>query len=339
MSIKLIFRGLKNPIGAVKYIIKNLKIVIFSRVKFGHNIFQDNWDVLIILDACRVDALEYVQSEYEFLDNITSVTSLGSHSAEFMLQTFSQKNKDIINQVGLISANPFSKVIFEYNLNASESSVDTSLRTAERLKKFGSWDTVSKDDFAFIDYAWEYMGLGNNNSLIKSSEISASDVPEYITPPETVTNLAINKSLTTDCNRLILHYWQPHTPYLHSAIVESRGLSEIEKRPRMSIKEQKADFDAVYDLYLDELRWALDNISTLLKSIDADKVVITADHGEAFGEFGTYGHPIFSWVPQVKKVPRVETRAKKANHRSHDMPPKNDNPANPTELLNRLGYL
>jgi len=339
MPIELIFRGLKNPIGAVKYIIQNLKIVIFSRVKFGKNIFEDDWDILIILDACRVDALEYVQNEYEFLDNITSVTSLGSHSAEFMLQTFSQKNKDIINQVGLISANPFSKVIFEYNLNASESSVDTSLRTAERLKKFGSWDTVSKDDFAFIDYAWEYMGLGNNNSLIKSSEFSASDVPEYITPPETVTNLAINKSLTTDCNRLILHYWQPHTPYLHSAIVESRGLREIEKRPRMCIKEQKANFDAVYELCLDELRWALDSISTLLNSIDADKVVITADHGEAFGEFGTYGHPIFSWVPQVKKVPRVETRAKNANHRSHNMPRKNDNPANPTELLNRLGYL
>jgi len=339
MNIELIFRGLKNPIGAIKYIIQNLKIIIFSRIKLGKNIYEDDWDVLIILDACRVDALKHVHGDYEFLDNIAPVTSLGSHSAEFMLQTFSQEHKKIISQTGLISANPFSKVIFEYGLNAPESSVAHNLRSAERLEKFGSWNTVTKDDFAFVEYAWEYAGLGKNNSLINDSKISANDVPEYITPPEIVTSLGINKSLTTDCNRLILHYWQPHTPYLHSAIIESRGLREVEKRPRLCIKEGKADFDAVYQLYVDELRWALDSISTLLSSIDADKVVITADHGEAFGEFGTYGHPIFSWVPQVKRVPRVETQAKNANHRSHNMPHKNDNPANPTELLKRLGYL
>ena len=334
MNFCLIWRGLKNPYAALKYILGNLKIIIFSRIEYGENIFEDDWDILIILDACRVDALKNVQNEYAFLDDISSVTSLGSHSAEFMLQNFSQEHMAIINQTGLISANHFAKVIFDYALNSPEQSLDYNLRTVERLKKYGSWDTVNKDDFAFTEFAWEYVDPGNNDIL----NISASDVPKYITPPDMITDIAINKSMTGDCERLILHYFQPHTPYLFSAIVEERGLREIEQRPRMCIKEGKADFETVYNLYLDELRWALDSIDRLLKSIEANKVIITADHGEAFGEFGTYGHPIFSLVPQVKKVPRVVTQANKINDHPHDIPAEKDDFANPIEILKKLGY-
>ena len=39
----------------------------------------------------------------------------------------------------------------------------------------------------------------------------------------------------------------------------------------------------------------------------------SADHGEAFGEWGQYGHPNASPLPVVKKVPWVETTASDTN--------------------------
>ncbi|MFB6187842.1 MAG: hypothetical protein ABEI86_13380, partial [Halobacteriaceae archaeon] len=47
----------------------------------------------------------------------------------------------------------------------------------------------------------------------------------------------------------------------------------------------------------------------LLANVDADHVVITADHGEAFGEWGSTGHTISFPHPAVKKVPWVSTSA------------------------------
>lgn len=46
----------------------------------------------------------------------------------------------------------------------------------------------------------------------------------------------------------------------------------------------------MWNRYLDELQWALSSIEILLRNIDAEKVVISADYGEAFGEYGIIGH-------------------------------------------------
>lgn len=37
--------------------------------------------------------------------------------------------------------------------------------------------------------------------------------------------------------------------------------------------------------------------------VDDVRVVITADHGEAFGGWGAYGHPMGMMHPAVRRVP------------------------------------
>ena len=53
----------------------------------------------------------------------------------------------------------------------------------------------------------------------------------------------------------------------------------------------------------------LDDVEQLLDNIDADRVVISANHGEAFGEYGVYGRPIGALHPYVRNVPWAITTA------------------------------
>jgi hypothetical protein len=57
------------------------------------------------------------------------------------------------------------------------------------------------------------------------------------------------------------------------------------------------------------LEYVLDDVALLLENMDAETVVISADHGNALGEFGFYGHPPHSPLPSVRRVPWVETTA------------------------------
>ncbi|MFC6613899.1 hypothetical protein ACFQAS_02820 [Halopenitus salinus] len=47
----------------------------------------------------------------------------------------------------------------------------------------------------------------------------------------------------------------------------------------------------------------------LLENVDAADVIITADHGNPFGEYTIHGHPEGMLLPCVKKVPWVESDA------------------------------
>jgi len=50
----------------------------------------------------------------------------------------------------------------------------------------------------------------------------------------------------------------------------------------------------------------LNDVSLLVENIDASKMVISADHGNAFGEWGIYGHPGRTPLPCLTEVPWTE---------------------------------
>jgi hypothetical protein len=70
------------------------------------------------------------------------------------------------------------------------------------------------------------------------------------------------------------------------------------------------DTDAVWNAYLDELRWVLEEVELVLENVDAERVAISSDHGESFGRFGVFGHKIGSFHPDIRPVPWVTTTAK-----------------------------
>jgi hypothetical protein len=64
---------------------------------------------------------------------------------------------------------------------------------------------------------------------------------------------------------------------------------------------------AAMELYEENLRIALESVSDLVPELDG-RVVVTADHGEAFGEEGVWEHHIETHIPALVEVPWLECR-------------------------------
>ncbi len=55
--------------------------------------------------------------------------------------------------------------------------------------------------------------------------------------------------------------------------------------------------------YRDNLEWVLESVGQIVKKFDARRLVITSDHGEAFGEGGDFFHLYRTRNPVVRLVP------------------------------------
>ena len=94
----------------------------------------------------------------------------------------------------------------------------------------------------------------------------------------------------------------------------------------------------MYNVYKETLRWVLDDVKELLENIDAERVVITADHGEAFGEWKAYGRPEGFPHPVVRKVPRAETTTTDEQTREPDLEERSSALSDIEDHLRDLGY-
>ena len=232
------------------------------------NIFEDDWDILLILDACRLDLMRELQSEYSFLDNLDSRWSVGSTSAEWMENTFIDEFEGDIRDTIYITANPFSK------------------------------SEITASDFAAVDELWRTQWDSNAGTV----------------RPRPVTDRGISRWRQSTDKRIIVHYMQPHYPFIGSPLT-TNGLDKEnwgdvrEENVWKMLRDGELSTEQVWGSYRENLQIVLEDVSLLLESIDADKVAITADHGNGLGEFGVYGHPRGICLPSVREVPWVITSA------------------------------
>jgi hypothetical protein len=255
----------------------------------GVNFYDREWDILVILDTCRVDALEEVAPEYDFLPTeIDSTRSVGSKTVEWMRKTFTPEYRDEMARTAYVTFNPNSE---------------------EELEQ--SW-------FQHLDEVWR----------------TDWDAEKGGVPPRPVTDRAITAHRELEPDRLMVHYKQPHTPYPLFEKLDPVNELEDDRNDRSgpfgALIEGRVTREELWGAYLDDLRLALDDVALLLESVDAERVVITADHGECFG-----GVP----VPELVPVPWVVTSAE----RTSDYEPETD--IEPTtdrkdvgEKLRALGY-
>jgi hypothetical protein len=247
--------------------------------------------------------------------------SAGGSTPEWIASTFDIENHDQIRNTTYIVRNEFAKKVFDGTV------------PPHNAYHFGLWNVVDPTEFGRLEYVWQrYKGIPWKGENIQNAT------------PRKVTDRAISVMRSQSHKRVIVHYLRPHSPYYARALREERDLLEHEMNPFDHLK-QTGDRETVYNNYLSELRWVLTDIGILLQNVDADKVVITADHGEAFGEFGGYGHGPGSLHPHVRKVPWVETTAVDQGNYT---PPSDDTPRNVAtghetednvdEALEALGY-
>jgi len=234
-------------------------------------VLDADWDALVLLDACRADLFASVaaDADYDFLP-----------------------------------ANPGSRT----------SPASASVEWMETV--FGG---AGDDDLADLAYV-----TGNPYSASKIDHDRFHSVEEVwryawdddlgTIPPRPVTDAAIRTGRETTADRMVVHYMQPHFPSVVDREQRSGGVSlDAFGDDEMSVWDDlrfghRSEDDA-WRAYRANLERVLGDLDVLFDNLDAERVVVTADHGNAFGERHVYGHPGGVDLPVLREVPWCETTA------------------------------
>lgn len=235
----------------------------------GESIWDQDWDVLVILDACRYDVFSEHYEGSDWYRSLDSTMSVGSASPEWMDKTFAPEYSDQMANTAYVTGNPYSA------------------------------DHIPKHELGLLDEVWRYVWDDELGTI----------------HPEPLTNQAVTHYRSGEYDRLIVHYMQPHWPYITDPImygfdpehITGKGQTEnpFDRQNRGNLSREKH-----LERYGANLEYLVDHVrDVLLQSIDANTVVLTADHATLFGEYGLYKHP--AWVPlsKLRRVPWVVTSA------------------------------
>lgn len=255
---------LKNRI-----LIRKLSNILYN----GENFFENDWDNLIILDACRPDFFEkYNSLEGDYSRKI----SLGASSNEYFIRNL--KGKEYYDTVYITG-------------NTSVERVDDSLYRV--IKTYADTEKFQK--------GWK---------------------------PEVTFNAGIEAYKQHPNKRLVIHFMQPHTPYLSDRAEKLRqrvnNEYDVGFRTIQNVRDdgQKYDEkftdlvdayehgyisrDELHSVYAENLELAFEYVDELLDVIEG-KTVITADHSESLGEVnGISTHRDWALSKKLREVPWLE---------------------------------
>jgi hypothetical protein len=249
-------KGLKNPVEATRYLFDMMQgkiryTVSGDRVKpNSEKILNKDWDILIILDACRADVFEDVN---QFSEETNLYISQAPNTRVWFQRNFVDVDDSKLSDVVYISGNP----------NASGIHIDKSL--------FSHFEEV-------FEYGWD-------------DELRT-------TPPDVMTERALqiyNEYSPTE-DRFVIHFLQPHGPLIGS---DSPDLS---KNRFEQLRKGNVGKEEVISAYSTCLNYVLSYTEELCAHLDGE-IVVSADHGEGFGESGVYAHPPWANCKQTLQVP------------------------------------
>jgi len=252
--------------SALRYVPIEVNNVLF-RLRYGDGtrVMEEDWDNLLVLDACRYDMFA---ERIEGAGTLESRISLGSSSEEFMERNFVGEQ---FHDTVYVNANPY-------------------------IPRLG----LDEETFhAVVDCLGEW------------------DEELQTVRPETVSQAAREADERYPDKRLVVHYMQPHAPFIGERGREMVGGGwtmdhDVEAEP--GIWNQLRDgrdvpLEVVWEAYNENLDVVLAEVEPLLNELSG-KSVITADHGNLVGErLGPvptrrkYGHPYGVHTEELVKVP------------------------------------
>lgn len=259
MNFEDIKKGLKDPTATLREVNKfyYTRGRRHSYYPHGTDIFaHEDWDNLIILDACRYDAFNH---QITMAGTLEKRTSRGGMSPEFVRGNFSNKR---LYDVVYISANEWFAQL---------------------------QDEINAEVHRFVNLQIDHL-----------------DLADVSVRPETVTEQALRIAEEYPDKRLIVHYMQPHQPYIGPT-----GQEHFELSPGLIETLRKSDHitdELLWRAYRENLDIVLNHAEELVSELTG-KTVITSDHGELLGErvfpipVKTYGHFDGLYVDELLDVP------------------------------------
>ncbi|OLZ40166.1 hypothetical protein A6E15_03855 [Natrinema saccharevitans] len=223
----------------------------------------EDWDNLIILDACRYDYFERLNT----IDGtLYKAPSKGKKSWEFMRENFATGE---FHDTVYVTANPFST-----DLDA---------------------ETFYHIDHLHADRWDEDIGTVQPDDVVSAAIAAHEQHPD---------------------KRLIVHFMQPHRPYLGETADKLRRRLDLQGYGKHdegiqiwgAVKQRDVTFQEIRDAYTESLEIALGHVEELLEAVPG-KSVVTADHGEMLGErvypftSRVWGHMEGFSTPTLREVP------------------------------------
>lgn len=234
----------------------------------GIDMMEEDWDVLILLDACRYD---YFKNQVNIRGELERVISPGARSWEFMQQTFAGRE---LHDTVYVTANPHTEKLDSNIFYTVETMLD-------------SWNqdlgTVLPEDV--VSAAIEANANYPNKRLI--IHFMQPHKPHLGPTSEQIRQ------------RVELKGWDKY--HGHSDKKAERDGISLWK----AVEENKVTIDELRKAYSQSLDIVLEEVEELIKSIPG-KTIISADHGEMLGERGAitrqFGHPKM-YTPELRVVP------------------------------------
>ncbi|MDB2283296.1 hypothetical protein PM030_15605 [Halorubrum ezzemoulense] len=268
-SLNRIRRGLKNPslIGRELNRLVHRRLYTRQYNTAGVGIFEEEWDNLILLDACRYDLFE--QYCTSFSGELQSRVSRGSNTVEFLLGNVRGRN---LTDTVYVTGNP------QYHRH--KDILDSTFHDVVDIWHEGGWN--------------EKMGT---------------------VLPETVTDHALEAAKVYPKKRLLIHYVQPHYPFVESNTSFDKGHLEQtgpDVNPnfwyRIMYGEIQPPAEQIWEMYAENLERALPSVRELVDRI-AGRTVISSDHGNMIGDRSSpipireWGHPRGIYANELVRVP------------------------------------
>ena len=268
-SVSDLRKAVENPGKAARELNRLFHTRFYSRDfnEKGIDIFEQDWDNLLILDACRYDMFE----EHNNIEGrLISKISRGASTIEFLKGNFRDRK---LHDTIYLTANP--------QLAWHEDEID-----AEFFKMIDLWENNESWDDEYNTVTPE--------ALSRKAEEIAEEYPD---------------------KRLIVHYMQPHYPFLPYKSEQTLDIA-LEDLFWNKIAEGELEIskEKIWSMYNDNLKRALDAVKPLIENTEG-KTVITADHGNFVGEKSSpipvteWGHPIGIYDDILVKVPWLEIEA------------------------------
>jgi hypothetical protein len=190
-----------------------------------------------------------------------------------------------------------------------------------------SQDHIDQSQFASVDEVWR----------------DSWDYDVGTVPAGTMTERAVSAHQKRDPDRLIIHYMQPHFPSIPDPLdspIPIEDFGNAEPTVWDDVRSGRISVSRARESYLENLRYVLDAVSSLRQNIGDKKTIISADHGECFGEWGFYGHMPNKPIPAVRRVPWAEIETSNSGELEPDtrMESRQHSEIDIDEKLKSLGY-
>lgn len=243
----------------------------------GTDIVREDWDNLIILDACRYDHFERHNPLPGILE---SRWSKASSTGLFLIRNFAART---CHDTVYVTGNPMY-----------------------RAEQYGYHEAIGRSTFHDTVDVWEEDWDKEFNTV----------------RPEAMLGPAKEANDSYPNKRLIVHFMQPHAPFIGETgrqIKEQSGSGVIanmvdgaEQRGDKPIwnlvKDGVVELETARIAYRENVELVLSHVEQLVEDLDG-KTVVTADHGELLGDRAwpipvrQYGHPNRVWSKHLTRVP------------------------------------